>query len=435
MNKISFILLLIAFNSPKAVYSTDSTAINHSNTFRAEVLAPGIKTLQVGLQNQKHAYPIIELNSDEAIEINFDVLHFAAGWYAYTVTHCNADWTPSKLAPTDYISEFDVFSIEDFANSNNTNVSYTNYKLLLPNEDVQLKKSGNYVVTIFNEKTPNIPAIQVCFSVIDTKIEILAEVINLDDSISAKQQIRIFAEHPEYEINFPQMDIKAFVYQNGRGDNAIKGISPSSLKEKEMIFQDSTIIFEAGNEYRQFAFLNGLQEGVHIKSAQFLHPYHRIKLLLDHTQKNQTYTPTIDMNGYYRIRNTEVEDPDTEASYSYVYFSLDADSLPDANVHIGGAIFNNTLSEQSKMLYNKEQHCYEKTILLKQGVYDYQYLTVPKSKDSVNDLNLKASTLPFEGNFPYAVNQYLVLIYHRPNGLRYDQLIGKKVIVSNAHMR
>ena len=73
------------------------------------------------------------------------------------------------------------------------------------------------------------------------------------------------------------------------------------------------------------------------------------------------------------------------------------------------------------MRYNKEHYNYENVQLLKQGSYNYQYLYVHNG-------STKGETGPVEGNFYQTENEYLILIYHRPFGERYDKLIGMKQI-------
>ena len=53
--------------------------------------------------------------------------------------------------------------------------------------------------------------------------------------------------------------------------------------------------------------------------------------------------------------------------------------------------------------------------MLKQGYYNYYYDT---PDDSV------------EGNFYQTQNEYLILVYARPIGSRYDSLVGWKVVRS-----
>lgn len=430
MYKIGIIFLIFGFNFSTTVFAAEQQKERNERPFHTEIFEPGVKSLQVGMLNNKQAAPVITLTQDEFVEINFDVLPFAAGWFSYRITHCNADWTPSALMPFEYLDGFEHADIEDFANSNNSNIKYTNYRLLFPNEDAEFKISGNYVVSIYNELTPDDLALNVRFSVVDPQVDILAKVSNKIDPMNqyaAKQQLRFFVEHPNLDIDFPQMNVKASIYMNQRTDNAVENISPSRIKPNEIIFQDSTkLLFDAGNEYRKFTFANNKFMGAHIKSTQYVHPYFQIKLWTDYARKDSMYKKTKDNNGYYSIFNIDVDDPDTEASYGYIYFNIASDSIPNAEVHLNGMLFNNSLSERSQMMYNTKQACYEKTILLKQGTYDYQYLIKSTLDNSTNNLEITQNYI--EGNFADTENEYLILIYYRANGTRYDQLIGKKVI-------
>ena len=73
------------------------------------------------------------------------------------------------------------------------------------------------------------------------------------------------------------------------------------------------------------------------------------------------------------------------------------------------------------MKYNPETHAYECARLLKQGAYNYQYLYVAPG-------STVGSTAQAEGNFYETENEYLILVYHRPFGERYDRLIGMQQV-------
>ena len=55
-------------------------------------------------------------------------------------------------------------------------------------------------------------------------------------------------------------------------------------------------------------------------------------------------------------------------------------------------------------------------LLLKQGLYNYRYVTRDNSGRPV--------TADLEGNFYETENEYSVYVYHRAFGERYDKLIG-----------
>lgn len=399
--------------------------------FQTEILSKGIKTLQVGVVSKKYIDPIIELNGPDVIEINFDALQHAPGWFAYTITHCNADWTPSSISSSEYLEGFENLYVDDFANSLNTTKFYTNYHLYLPNEDVKFNLSGNYVVKIFNENAPKDILLTACFSIVESKVDISAHVRNYMDTISDKilHQVNFIVNHPDYEVTSVQTAIKASVFQNQRRDNAVFNIAPASTTPERISYQQmASLTFNPGNEYRRMEFLNNKEKGMRVSNISFKRPYHYITLMTDHSRSTRPYINDSDLNGNFIIRNTEVEDPDTEADYDNVHFTLHCDSMPGGNIYLNGTAFNNTFNDQNQMIYNAETGTYEKSVILKQGTYNYQYLFVPDGKS-------KGETFPIEGDFSDSENKYLIMVYHRPEGVQYDRLIGVKTISSAKQSR
>ena len=121
-----------------------SIGANAQVKFFTNVNSKQIKTLQVKVAGELISEPYITLGGEEQIEINFDGLGSGYTRYAYNVVHCNADWTQSQLSPIEYMNGFQGTTIDDFANSIGTTTQYSNYRLLLPNDDIQFKVSGNY---------------------------------------------------------------------------------------------------------------------------------------------------------------------------------------------------------------------------------------------------------------------------------------------------
>ena len=73
-----------------------------------EIHKAGIKTLQVVCGDKWLALPIMKLRSDNPsqnrINISFDDLTHTYHRYTYSITHCEADWSPSEqLFASDYI--------------------------------------------------------------------------------------------------------------------------------------------------------------------------------------------------------------------------------------------------------------------------------------------------------------------------------------------
>ena len=118
---------------------------------RTEVHTPHIRTVQVIANNDYMAPAVIRLGENESVEISFDHLTHDYHRYQYILTHCNADWTPSDISETEYLDGFNDNPIEDYDISVNTTLPYTHYRLTLPNDQIQLKLSGNYRLTVYDD--------------------------------------------------------------------------------------------------------------------------------------------------------------------------------------------------------------------------------------------------------------------------------------------
>ena len=67
--------------------------------------------------------------------------------------------------------------IEDYEKSFNTTVLYTHYSLRIPNENISLKLSGNYKLTVYNDEGDEpVPVLTACFSLVEPGVGIGATV-------------------------------------------------------------------------------------------------------------------------------------------------------------------------------------------------------------------------------------------------------------------
>lgn len=388
------------------------------------VNVPHIKTLQVIANDNWMAPPIIHLNTPDKVEISFDELTHEYHRYTYKITHCNADWTPSDLFETDYLQGFNDNVIDDYQNSLNTTMLYTHYRFTLPNDEAQLLLSGNYQVSIYGEDDEEIPVAQACFSVIEPRVGISAEVSsNTDiDTNESHQQVSFTVNYPGMNVTSPQAEFKTRVYQNLRTDNCVTNLQPTYLQPGQMQFvHNRKLIFPAGNEYRRFEIFNmhyGYQD---VEQMQFFDPYYHATLYPDQPRVNYSYDE--DQNGRYFIRYDMAQDPSTEADYLFVHFTLEGfeNPLPNGKFYLNGNFTYNQFNPSYSLTYNEQTRAYEGVQLVKQGVYNWLYLFVPEGSQV-------GQTAPAAGNFYETENEYLILVYHRPFGGRYDKLVGLKSI-------
>lgn len=389
-----------------------------------EVFTPNIQSLLVKVNNNWLTPPIINLNSDDVLEVSFDELSHEYHRFQYVISHYNADWTPSGLNEIDYLEGFNNSPIEDYQNSVNTTMLYTHYRISFPNEQVKFKVSGNYIISIYNDDDNSKPVCKACFSILENKVSVSASVSsNTDiDNNKSNQQVSFRVNYAGYNIRIPQSELKIKVMQNLREDNCTTNILPSYVGPNELKYEyNKNLIFNAGNEYRRFEMVSVKYAAQGVQSIRFFDPYYHVTLFPDELRiKNYSFDK--DQNGRYWVRYDWATNNDTEADYFLVHFSLPwKDALPDGDFYLQGAFTNDNLTENYRLKYNPATKAFETTQLLKQGSYNYQYLFLPAGSDRTTE----ALT---EGNYYETENEYLILVYHRPFGERYDRLIGMQQI-------
>jgi hypothetical protein len=293
---------------------------------------------------------------------------------------------------------------------------------LIPNEKVNLKVSGNYVVQILSGNNSQ-PVINACFSVIETQTEIQMQVSPVTDKgANTRYQAVSFEVSYGNDIRSPLQDLKVYVFQNNRIDNAAALVKPLNLQNKKAVYDHSpALIFEAGNEYRAFEMTTTRYAGMRIETVEFFAPYYHTTLQPDILRSNRAYLFTEDINGRTFIRNNEAEDSDIEADYQFVHFYIPCETPLPENVYILSEAFNNNIDARSQMEYSTADKGYIKSVLLKEGYYNYLYVNRKNN-------SLPASASSVEGNYYQTENEYRVMVYARPTGWRYDKLIGVQTV-------
>lgn len=403
----------------------NSLAIHSQQVYRTQVFQPTVKTFQIGIQNQKFSLPILELNGSDKLNISFDEMSHNSHSYSYKVLHCNADWTLSTISSNEFLRGFTSGNITDYALSLNTTFLYTHYSFQLPNDDMNFKLSGNYVVIVYEENRVDKPIAQACFSIVEPKVKINANVRgNTDTELNGKlQQLDFDIDMSGFTVRDPGSEIKVVVRQNNRIDNEVTDIKPTFISSNKLSYiNNKSLIFEGGSEYHRFDISSVYAAGEGVASIRYTTPAYDAYLYENKVLANKSYTQDMDVNGKFVVNMQNANDDDTEADYMYVHFSLPiSDPFFDGQLYLGGEFNFNLMNDINRMKYNGNSGSYVQTILLKQGGYNYQYWFVPKGER-------KATTRRVDGSYWQTRNEYTIYVYQRPWGERYDKLVGVKGI-------
>lgn len=387
---------------------------------RTQVADSRFKSLQVKLDGNDYFPPIIELNSDDRIKISFDEFTEERSYLRYSVIHCNADWTPSNLVESEYVDGFNYADIEDYKFSIGTLCHYVHYSFTLPNDDIRLLVSGNYLVKVYAEDEPEETLLQARFYVCENAVSVGTSVTSRTDIDFNRehQQVSFTINTKDYHIRNLYSDLKAYVSQNSRNDNEVMVSSPLMVSGKNITYDhDKRLIFEAGNEFRRIETVaqHGISMGV--ERMEFHHPFYHAVLFTDEMRAEDSYLYDKTQLGRFTIRSSEATDSDNGSEYIVTHFTLDTGGkINGGKIYLNGEFTNNLFTPATMMKYDPSSGLYTADILLKQGAYNYQYLFVPDGSTR--------GYSSIDGNKYQTVNEYLVRVYHRDPASRYDRLIG-----------
>ena len=385
---------------------------------QTDIYNDDIATVTIYRDNDWRTLPVIPLHGDAKIIVNFDQYGHNYHQYQYKIEHCEADWSVSKdLFHTDVADGFlEDLVIKDVEKSVNTNILYTHYSFRVPNEQVNLKLSGNYKVTVYRAYSPEEIAFEGYFMVLDNKMNVQLNVqTNTDiDIYHAHQQIDMRVKYGTMAVSAPTNQIKTVVLQNRRWDNAVVNPRPQIITPEGLTWQhNSALIFNGGNEYRKFEVLATDHPTMGIKEIHWDGAITHAVLWTDEPRPNYNYAPS--GNGAFVIRNSDNEAVHTTTDYLDVDFTLQTDQRK-APIYLNGYFSNNQFTPDYEMTYSPEDRLYHATVRLKQGYYSYQYLE--KGSDG------RMLPLSSEGNFCQTANRYQALVYYRSLNGRTDELVG-----------
>lgn len=391
---------------------------------RTTKMVANLRTLRMTVDGDASRFPVLKLNSNEKLEVSFDDLTHEYQRYTYKIEHCDVEGNPTtELFESDYVrTTDDQVVITNYEPSENTTVQYTHYAFSIPNTNMRPLISGNYRLTVSteNEEDEEVVVLQTYFAVVDTKVGIYpSATTNTEvDWNGTHQQIELKVDCSNLVVRDAQSEIKTLVMQNRRFDNMAKDVPFTAQNGNVLLWEHSReLIFDAGNEYRKMEILSTRYPGMHGESVRWFDPYYHYTLQTDYPRRNYLYDE--DRNGQSVVRYEGTGDADTQADYVMTHFVLDTPQLPEGKeVYVSGQWTSLGLAPQYKMHYNHADACYEANILMKCGYYNYLYLCADKSNSQVG------STMPIEGNYFQTENEYDILVYYRPTGSRYWQLVG-----------
>ena len=383
-----------------------------------------IKTIQIFKTGFEQTLPILNLNKpNESLELHFDFLSPNFKNYMYKIVHCTNDWSLSDLNFYDYADGLPEDYITKINSSSTIGLRYTHYAVKFPNQNFSFKISGNYKIIVYDEYSLD-TLLEVGFLVFEKKVQVEAfpqRASNVELRY-AGQEIDFNIKTSSYRLTNPFQDLKVYILQNFRYDNAIE-IQPLFVKADELEYNyDVENVFLGGNEFRPLDLRN-------LSINQTISKMDRSGWISTFSTPNLqkrnflNYKTNFDLNGRFSDASQDnFFNPKTSNQYVWVNFILDKPYLyGDRKVYVFGELSNWNYLDDFALELNPESNHMEKKILLKQGYYNYQFMVMQPNKFA-NPLG--NAPWDIEGTHYETENEYQILIYHKAPGTYYDALVG-----------
>jgi Domain of unknown function (DUF5103) len=385
-----------------------------------------IRTVKLHKSGDIFSYPVIQLNSNEQLELHFDDLDGDVKNYYYSYQLCNADWTPATVFTFDYIKGFQSNRINTYRNSSIAFTRYTHYQASFPDRNITPTKSGNYLLKVFlNDDTSKL-AFTKRFIVIDNKVAVTARMAQPfgGQYFRTHQRVQVEISTVNAKLNvFTPQDLKVVVVQNYVWPMASLLDRPTIYRGNYYEYSGDELSFPAGKEWRWINLSSIRLMSDRMKDIVKGKDRTDVYVKPDGDRSQQVYVYYRDNNGMFSIENMDGNNPYWQGDYAYTHFTFIPPgnrAYPGKNIYIFGELTQYSIDDSTKMDFNAEKGLYEKTLFLKQGFYNYSYVTAPDKQLSKQPVVLEST----EGNYQATENTYMVLIYFRPFGARVDELIG-----------
>jgi hypothetical protein len=392
---------------------------------------PGIRSITLTKYGDIYSYPVMTLNSGEQFELDFDDLDGDVKNYYYTYLLCNADWSPSSLLPFDYIRGFQNTRIANYRNSSVALTRYTHYQAVLPDRNCIPTRSGNYMLKVFLDGDTSKLVFTKRFLVVENKAAIAAQVPQPFNAswFQTYQKVNVGVTLNSNINVFNQQDAKVVIIQNYAWPTALYLSRPNIFRGNYFEYNDeATTSFPAGKEWRWIDLRSLRLMSDRMQRLEKNKAITEVFIKPDGDRQRQPYIYYRDLDGIFTIENADNFNPYWQSDYALVHFSyFPPGNRPyeGKNVYVYGQLTNFSPDDSSKMIFNPDRGAYEKTLFLKQGYYNYSYVTVPENHTSA-DISFENT----EGNYWGTENSYMVLVYYRAFGARADELIGYTTLSS-----
>ncbi len=377
---------------------------------------PEVKTVQVYAGGDETSLPVYSMqDAGSRITIEFDLLVRSGRPLSAYFYHADRRWR-RDLTPAEYLDAFQRDDLLDFRPSHATSINYTHYTYTFPNNSIDFRISGNYIIRITEQGRENEVLFERPFFVSEQSAGLEVGLENLlvgGQNFPSVSPIVRFTPPDETAANVYDFDV-CFV-RGGRIEYARCADRPSLISQPSLQFYlqpEAAFQPEPGDYYLD---LTNLRVGDRIERTNFDRQPFTVLLEPDYAQFPASGIDPV-LNGQTVVEEAvrTVSDPDHGGEYVEALFSfVPPDETPlTGDLVITGSFNGWQYDSANRLIWAPENGRYEGSVLLKQGAYEYRYVS--------SDRRLRNA---LAGTPPRSEALYLAMVYYSDLRVNTDRLI------------
>lgn len=376
-----------------------------------------IQTIQLYAGGNERQLPVLSLrNPGQGLTLEFDLMESTGRPLTVYFYHADREWE-RDLSPAEYMDSFQDDNLITYTPSRGTTVNYTHYTYQFPNDDIQFRVSGNYILRVTEQGRRNEVLFERPFFITEDGGSIAMRIDNVP--VSGQQRP---SDLPSAQFT-PPPDLRGNPFQyetcfvrNGR-------FATARCSDRPRLASQPTLEFDL---YRRRAFtpttadyyldLSALQTGGPIAGTDRTVTPYRVRLQPDYAQFPGNIASGPPLDGQIVIEGAVrgFGEPDVEAEYVTTWFSF----VPPGEQPLGRDVYlEGTFSGSTRLSWEAARARYEGELLLKQGLYEYSYAS--------NDPALQEA---LRRTLPPARDRYTAFIYFTDRTLNTDRLIAVQTV-------
>ena len=379
-----------------------------------QLTAPSsFKSIQLYRKGNVNNPPVINLNKNEKLVLEFDELTSISGQFRITFQHFDQNWNPSNIPEAWYIDGFNELILTGGDKNSLSKPNYFHYKAEFPDNRLKFITSGNFLLNVYdynsNTKLFSVPFfVSEQAGILTSRVETL---FNSGDNFSALDQLFSLYDYPD-EVEFPQFDLSFSFVQNRFWGSAKSTTSFDITTPGKVRFY--TPRNNAFSSSFDFIPLDLTDLSINLRTIEDWQPeYTPPRVILKRDVLNFSASPTTDFNSNFGNPYTKRDSRYTETTFQFDSGALNTEHK---DLFVAGDFNSWKLNKESQLKYNPSTDLWTTRFIIKQGNYRYKYFQRNAHSDN-------SSSFPINDSITNRYQEYRAFVYYMDPVKNYHRLL------------